>query len=1091
MIIFLLACTISSPLPDIGDCAEYPDEVYDYGQIGIGTCIAGASDLQFRSTASEDYLLISNSNPYLLFSGGSLLSVAWSSIDLSKPLNYTNDLQSVALPTPSFNGDMVVTEEDIGLLTVRFSEDSRTQVDQDYVHFIDLSDPSIPTAANIGLEGSDRLMVEADPVAIVYAEETGFAYVGNRSTHDISLVNTQGDYISIVAPWPFSSLRDADFFDADQSGSKASLIDLEDLVSFYADDSDVDGANLTDDVWSFDWVEGSWRLWLPEGDDYQRFETVGNHNYTRRAIGQEFASLDANIETPFLLDSRMFASVEGTLGYASWNAPSNSWLWEVQNYFSIEGAYLNSPTWLVQDEELSLLFTAEDDQGFWIGQAGFDIGGNLKFESSVITATEGERVSEPFVFKEDLASQWRLFYSVFDGTQWSIASKYSLDTEEWIDASGFSLDGKDVAAPVLSEEADRIRMWYAVGENDVWDIGYAESLDGENWKDFGVVIPLGLESTEPPRAALQAYPTSAFSLEGESAGYVSLLENNSSFFMEENGWKATILAGQTFDTDLFGADSAGGLEFSSFIESNGTPVEYFFSMTNATGTKQIGYADPFGENADILISPPEGIDSVFQPVIWDDNGSYTMFFAQQIGDEITIRKASSSDFLNWTVEIPIPDLELGTDFDSTAMVPSSVYQDNAGLHLIYSGFDGNSWRIGKADSADNGDTWTRSNEPFFGLGKAGDWDDSMVKDGFVIKENGLTQLWYSGFDGSTWNIGYATLENGEWSSEQTSLSQTGMFYNSGATHPVVWQQNGQTELYYTGLQAETTRVGKAIGSSPAHIRQVYSAPTLGDSLILETHRSDADSQSIPAFTRYGEEANTVGVGLTAITIDQDRGFLYVATQQSSYLEVFDIRDDSQGEFIDRNYLDVETKIFLPTSIGSSGFRQIIPHPDGQHLLALSSSPEAVFIVDMDEVVDNEYVENTRDIQSGYLSLPAVTSSQDEGERTRAMIGSGKMLLHPDQRRLFVSNFNTNSISIFDLSLSTYGREIAEVQAGGENPYAMTFSPDGNSLIVSNYTGDTDHREDSDGNTSNTTLSIFDINPESETIYTLLTQVVNK
>jgi hypothetical protein len=132
MIIFLLACTLTSPLPDIGNCAVYPQypEVYDYGQIGIGTCISGASDIQFQSTDSEDYLLISNSNPYLLFSGGSLLSVAWSSIDLSKSLNYTHELQSVALPTPSFNGKMVVTEEDIGLLTVRYSEDSRTQVAQ-------------------------------------------------------------------------------------------------------------------------------------------------------------------------------------------------------------------------------------------------------------------------------------------------------------------------------------------------------------------------------------------------------------------------------------------------------------------------------------------------------------------------------------------------------------------------------------------------------------------------------------------------------------------------------------------------------------------------------------------------------------------------------------------------------------------------------------------------------------------------------------------------------------------------------------------------------------------------------------------------
>ena len=33
--------------PFVGDCAEYPDGVYTYGQIGIGTCIAGPVDIEF------------------------------------------------------------------------------------------------------------------------------------------------------------------------------------------------------------------------------------------------------------------------------------------------------------------------------------------------------------------------------------------------------------------------------------------------------------------------------------------------------------------------------------------------------------------------------------------------------------------------------------------------------------------------------------------------------------------------------------------------------------------------------------------------------------------------------------------------------------------------------------------------------------------------------------------------------------------------------------------------------------------------------------------------------------------------------------
>ena len=1096
MIALLFACTISSPLPKIGDCAEYPDETYDYGQIGIGTCLAGASSLQFQSTDTEDYLLVSNSNPYVLFSGGSLLSIPWSSIDLSKPINYSHELPSYALPTPSFNGNMVVTGDDIGLLTVRYSEGSRTSTDLDYIYFIDLSDPSKPQNAPIGVNGAERLQVEADPVDVVFSEETGFAYVGNRSSHDLSIINTQADPMSIVAPWPLSSLRDAEFLDEDLSGSHASLIELEDLVSYYADDEEAEAVNLTDDVWRFDWIEGSWQLWLPknipeneENEEYeeyeeyryyQRYETIGDHHYSLSNIEDEFSALEVSVETPFLLDSQMFFSYDGIIGSSSWNTQNHEWEWSVPEYFSIAETALSSPSWMIEDAEISLIFAAEDDQGWWIGQAGFDIGGNLRAEKTLISSDEDiTRVSEPFVFKEDLANQWRLYYSVLEDARWTIRSKRTTNTVDWIDTAGFSIEGMDVGAPVISEEADRIRMWYAIGSNNVWDIAYAESIDGETWKDFGVVIPLALEAEEPPRAALQAYPISAFRLEGEAAGYIELLENSSTFFVDSYGWKATVLAGQWFDTDLFGADSSGGIEVSSVVSDS-----LLLSLTNATGTKQIGSSDETGENAQILFSPDEGSDGVFQPVVWEKDGALTMFYAEEAGDTITIQKAirSAAD-QEWDQKGQA--LELGTDFDSIAMVPSSVYKDAQGLHLIYAGFDGKSWRIGKADSTDDGLSWTRTEEPWFDLGKAGEWDDSGVKDGFVQVDAESIHLWYSGFDGRTWSIGYATLFGDEWSREQTSLSPEGMFYNTGASHPVLLQDEGKTQLYYAGNQNGINRVGKAVGSSAVNLRQIYQSPTLGDSMVMETHRTDVESDSIPIPSRY-EDPTLLGIGLTDITIDQERGFLYVATDLMPHILVFDIRDDSQGDFVDRNYLDVETKIFLPSSWGSAGFRQIIPHPDGKHLMAICDTPEAIFFANMDEIEDNEYTEEIYDIQTGFLPLPAVGERyQDKGVDTRATIGPGQMLLHPDQNRLFVSNFNANTVSIFDLSLGSYGREIVELQTNGENPYAMTISPNGDYLIVSNFTGDVI------GNQSNTTLSIFDINPLSETAYTLVTQVVNQ
>lgn len=202
-----------------------------------------------------------------------------------------------------------------------------------------------------------------------------------------------------------------------------------------------------------------------------------------------------------------------------------------------------------------------------------------------------------------------------------------------------------------------------------------------------------------------------------------------------------------------------------------------------------------------------------------------------------------------------------------------------------------------------------------------------------------------------------------------------------------------------------------------------------------------------------------------------------------HVSVIDIRDDSQGDFVDRNYLDEEARLILPTSMGSAGFRQVLPHPDGQHILAIGDSPEAVYIIDMTEVVDDAQTDRLYDLQSSWLPLP-VGGEDDAGERTRTSMGPGTMLIDEVHNRLFVSNFNANSISVFDLSLQN-GVQIAEIETWGENPYAMALTPDAGTLVVSNYTGDVVE------NVAHGTLSVIDVNPLSESVYTVQTQVVNQ
>jgi DNA-binding beta-propeller fold protein YncE len=182
-------------------------------------------------------------------------------------------------------------------------------------------------------------------------------------------------------------------------------------------------------------------------------------------------------------------------------------------------------------------------------------------------------------------------------------------------------------------------------------------------------------------------------------------------------------------------------------------------------------------------------------------------------------------------------------------------------------------------------------------------------------------------------------------------------------------------------------------------------------------------------------------------------------------------------------LDEEARIVLPTSMGSAGFRQVLPHPDGEHLLAIGDSPEAVYIIDLTELEDDATSDRIYDIQSDWLALP-VGGEDDAGERTRTSMGPGRMVLDDVHNRLFVSNFNANSVTVFDLSVAG-GIQVAEIQSLGENPYSMVLTPDATQLVVANYTGDLLN------DVSHSTLSIFDVNPESDAQYALQTQVVNQ
>ncbi len=1126
----LAACIQDHPLPDLGPCADYPAGVYEYGQIGIGTCLAGPTEIHFVDNEDgEPILMVSNANPYQLFDGGSLLAIPWDAVDPTVVRQRVSDLGATALDLPNFAGGFDLAG-DLALITVRLSENARVRQVFDEVHLVDLTDPMAPAPANRGPGGASTLTVQSDPIDVVVDPASGYAFVANRTSHSISVLDTTGDEITVVKPWPTYGLSSARFVDADGSGSRAELAEL---AVFSTD-------NLVDDTWTLSWVAGTWRLWLPlEGSDaptggLQRYDHQGDSRYSESPLGVELDPEDSSglvdtIHDPSLRagSSRMFFVSEGRVRAASSGVFLGDW--------GFETAPLIAPPDGRWDEDPGGPASVVDSQGLeWIFYDGggtdgrnspgigaawsadgvvFQAADDLPLLLPGASAHDAVAIADPDLFFDTETRLWRMVYGAWDGARWTLGQAWSEDLRSWTPSTEalFALDGVDVAAPVISGAPGDWRLWYAPPRWGRVAGGPGPQRRCAHWVDGGVVADFADWSwtgDDPPGIALEAAPNPAFRVRGEAYGQ---LDGNMlpgfGFVAGGFGWRGVALAGYALGPGDFGSASWGGVSLGSVSAEAGLA---WLGLTSAGGTPRIGAAtlDDDGQLSPID-GPLDGAifegseahdrDGASSPVVLQSGSSYTMFYAAHRGSTRTVGSATSSDGLTWTRGDRLLGLGADGSFDAVAVEPgSAILLDDGRVRLWYSGFDGEIWRIGSAIAAGPGQRFVRETGPSrayqLGTGTPGDWDDSGVRHPFVIRDAEGQHIWYSGFDGSTWRLGYAFRPNSTSEFERAQnldgLSRPildpalGTFEPTGVGRPVLLADGDSLTGWYTGDANGSGRVGGMHGLLPDRINRAGHPPTVGDSLSFTTQRGDADATAIPLDTSL-PDADIYGVGLAALSLDSERGFLYAVSKLAPFVVVVDIRDDSTDSFQDLNYLDVEALILYSSAGGADGFRQVLPVAGTNLLYGLNDSPEAVWISDISGLVDDARADVLYDSTIGFLPSPR-GRERDAGNDTQMSIGPGQMALHPDGRRLFVTNFNANSVSVYDLALGNFGQEIAEVNLVGENPYAIAISPDGRQAVIANYTGGT-----TAAGLTESTLGVLDIDPDSPSYLQMVTWVVNR
>jgi len=153
---------------------------------------------------------------------------------------------------------------------------------------------------------------------------------------------------------------------------------------------------------------------------------------------------------------------------------------------------------------------------------------------------------------------------------------------------------------------------------------------------------------------------------------------------------------------------------------------------------------------------------VSQPNIIKDGSTYAMWFMGWDASDIwRIGYATSTYGFNWTKYSGNPVLDVGSSgsWDAGSVYKPSVIKEGNTYKMWYQGYSSMS-RIGYATSTD-GINWTKHpNNPVLDLGSSGAWDYHGVGEPTVIKDGTLYKMWYAGYDGWWWRIGYATSTDG-------------------------------------------------------------------------------------------------------------------------------------------------------------------------------------------------------------------------------------------------------------------------------------------------------------------------------------------
>jgi len=1037
--------------PDLGECAVVPDGVYSWGEVGIGSCIAGPADIRFVTQNGETWLAVSNADPYRSFRAGSVLLIDYDAIDRTVPKNYLHELPTFALEIDDDDDGDGVSETamlgEIGVLPdgrllvpgrhteegvaqPSFGSQLRAGADELYVLDIDpVSD----------LPGQKPQVIELrdDPYPVVIGDD-GLAYVGNLTDHSVSVLSVDGD-IEAVDVAEQANIFDRRFADEPGLLGERSQAELLRTTIFLAD-------QMPDDLWTVTYASGTLRTYVPTLEGVWRHDgpepvDVGPTLLTPAPTGPDYNSVSDGLAVdpfyyliegaPYAMFADTVLDTEGTdtgdTGLPVVTAGASSIRraisgaaaasWDVDSLAVLSGtpgrddAVMAGPS-VVGVGGLQLLYydgrsaidapaciyrsLAEDGVTFVAGVP--TIGTAACPNADLVTGFD--EVAQPFVRFDGVSATYRMWFSARLGNQWVVAHTTSDDGSAWdVPDVVLELPNGSVGGPSINYEGDRYRMLMTVQTAPLagWEVAQAVSVDGVDWTSPLITI-------DAPGAPLPQIPAG-------TAG-VHRPVRPGALYSPTNSWR---VEGRDY----------GLVEARAIAGSGNILVLPGFAFALAQGHEVSNGVVPSGWAREALepgsVVEVGGVPTLFATAT-SSEGRQHIVALQSSGDPTDPESI-------WDVVAPYDAIDAELAPAGSSAVDPVVVQDDEGYVMFFGLVRDGVTRIKRATSAD-GLSWTAEAADVVVSGEDGGWDTSQLPHSVEVAATGVT-LWYAGDDTSRFRIGAATaadLRGGfttspaEFDPWRFGTGIAGSFDDSGVKDPLVVDIDGERHLYYSGFDGDTWHLGHAVFDGEEFVRRVGNtgATEAGEeeqslaahSGLLNTFSAQGVESPVlldRSATALGERLELLYAGFDGFALRLGRArswsnlpeVVYPDQRRPTPGDALSFRTARGGDGVSVIELAQNVDAFLTDGVGMSALAH---DPARGMLYGASKLSGGIFVIDVRDDSTGTFVDDNA------FDLEAVMRPTGGS----AAMGFRGLQLVPERGLLYATATNPDGIWVFDL-----------------------------------------------------------------------------